>query len=68
MFEGIWYFIMDQDKFDDKYNKGSAYGKDYYGELLKINELKEKGILSEMEAEEKIQAIKGKIEKLEKKH
>nr|DAE28406.1 MAG TPA: hemolysin [virus sp. ctLl75]DAN52380.1 MAG TPA: hemolysin XhlA [Caudoviricetes sp.] len=64
MFEGISYFSHDQERWDNKYNDGKdASGRDYYDQLLKFEQLKEKGLIDQKEYEQKVAELKNKIEK-----
>lgn len=64
LFEGISYFSHDQERWDNKYNDGKdASGRDYYDQLLKFEQLKEKGLIDQKEYEQKVAELKNKIEK-----
>ena len=65
-FYGISYFSHDQERWDNKYNDGKdASGRDYYDQLLKFEQLKEKGLIDQKEYEQKVAELKEKIEKNE---
>jgi TM2 domain-containing membrane protein YozV len=51
LFNGIVYLTMDEDVFNEKYNKGkvASRGVNIAEELEKLHELKEKGIITEEE-------------------
>ena len=64
LFEGISYFSHDQERWDNKYNDGKdASGRDYYDQLLKFEQLKEKGLIDQKEYEQNVAELKNKIEK-----
>ena len=62
VFEGISILTHSDDWRNDKYNDGKdASGKDLYDQLLKFDQLKEKGLIDAEEYEEKVKEIKAKI-------
>lgn len=66
LFEGISYFSHDQERWDNKYNDGKdVTGRDYYDQLLKFEQLREKGLIDQKEYERKVAELKEKIEKSE---
>ena len=66
LFEGISYFSHDQERWDSKYNDGKdVSGRDYYDQLLKFEQLREKGLIDQKEYERKVTELKAKIEKSE---
>ena len=68
VFEWISILTHSDDWRNDKYNDGKdASGKDLYDQLLKFNELKEKGLLTKKEYDEKVKDIKAKIKAKEEK-
>ena len=62
VFEGLSYFTHTDERRNEKYNDGKdASGEDVYDKLLKLDTLKEKGILTEEEYEEKAKQLKAKM-------
>lgn len=62
VFEGLSYFTHTDEWRNEKYNDGKdASGEDVYDKLLKLDTLKEKGILTEEEYEEKAKQLKAKM-------
>lgn len=63
VFEGISILTHSDDWRNDKYNDGKdASGKDLYDQLLKFDELKQKGLIDEEDYKEKVKEIKAKID------
>lgn len=66
--EGISYLSHSEERWNEKYNDWrDSNWKDYYDQLLKFDQLKEKWLIDEKEYEEKVSELKGKIEKSKKK-
>jgi TM2 domain-containing membrane protein YozV len=67
--EAISLFTMSEEEFDEKYNKQSSHktsNLNDYKELEKLHDLKNKGIISEEDYQEKRGQIISKVKKVEK--